>query len=325
MRLGFAIVLMVAAGPALAGPRVAVHPLIVDDPDTRVVEQSKIDFIAEAANQNIQMVSRAQVAEVLATQPNASCHGKIETCAPILCRDTGASYALVATLVLSGPNFVLSAKLVSANGTFDKTIDGLAIKKDLFSPRAPQVQAAFKQLFAQLDLGSLPEVAPPTKTATTDTPNQNTGTGTAAATTATTGTTTATTTTTGSTSNARVEIPEVTQPKQGGTSPVRVAGFVVGGAGVVVAGVATAVTVSLQPNRKVVQDHTDGDGNIDRLYLKNARGLDGDIALATGLYVGAGVALAASALMILLSSDQAPPVAIAPVAGGAVVGVGGTF
>src|SRR5688500_3466042 len=121
MRLAF-LFLLVAALPALAAPRVAVHPLIVEDGDARAAEQSRIDFIAEAARQPIQMVSRAQVAEVLATQPGGMCRRDNEGCAEILCRDTGASYALVATLVLSGPNFVLNAKLVSLNGTFNKTI-----------------------------------------------------------------------------------------------------------------------------------------------------------------------------------------------------------
>src|SRR5689334_11562372 len=108
MHVGFAVgLVMLSAAPVFGTPRVAVHPLVVNGGDARAIDQSKADFILEAAQQPIQMVSRGQVAEVLEA---GGCTMTSEGCLEKLCRDTGATYALLTSLELNGPAFVLQAK-----------------------------------------------------------------------------------------------------------------------------------------------------------------------------------------------------------------------
>src|SRR5437879_2612213 len=82
-----------------APPRVAVHPLVVVGGDAKAIEQSRTDFLIEAARQPIDMVSRGQVQAVLERQPGATCV-EHEGCLERLCRETAAAYALLVSLVL---------------------------------------------------------------------------------------------------------------------------------------------------------------------------------------------------------------------------------
>src|SRR4051812_37909741 len=98
MRLGTAgCLFMLMALPVSAAPRVAVHPLSVLGGDVRALEQSRTDFLAEAARQPIEMISRSQVQAVLDRQPGGTCM-EHPGCLELLCRETGATYALFATL-----------------------------------------------------------------------------------------------------------------------------------------------------------------------------------------------------------------------------------
>ncbi|MBS1152481.1 MAG: hypothetical protein H6Q89_4179 [Myxococcaceae bacterium] len=303
MRLGLVVCLaFVGALPASAAPRVAVHPLVVMGGDARGVEQSRTDFIGEAARQPIGMVSRGAVTETLARQPNGECAAEAAGCLALLCRETGAAYALWTTLMLDGPSFVLGARVVASNGAVVKAVEGLTIPKDLFSARAPQVQAAFRQLFSQLDLGSLPEA--PTAVASApklepvavvvDAPVPT------------------------------VEAPAVAATA-GGSSAARLLGFVVGGAAVATGAVATGFAVSAYSTGAALKGRVDSHGSVLPGDVLTASAIDRNSSIATGLYVGAGVAAAASLALILLSGDSSASVSIAPVEGGAMAGVSCRF
>jgi hypothetical protein len=319
MRLGLAVCVLLGAAPGFAAPRVAVHPLIVWGGDARAADQSRIDYLVEAGIQPIQMVPRAKVAEVLAAQPTGECPADKEGCLENLCRETGATYALVTTLMLDGENFVLKAKVIAVTGTFVKTIDSMSIKKDLFSPRAPQVIAAFKKLFTQLDLGSLPDqlpakvaavpekkVEPETKSEPVVTPEPSLSPEPVTA--------------------APVEVAEVHESR--GTPPLRVAGMVTGAVALIAAGVATGYAFkamadgdSLRPSLKM-----NGGFLKDAAEAARAKSIDSNTTLSAGLFVGAGVAAVASVVMLVASmGDSDSSVSIAPVVGGAVVGLSGTF
>jgi hypothetical protein len=308
MGLRLAVCLAVfGAVPAMAAPRVAVHPLVATGGDARSVDQSRADFIGEAARQPIQMVSRTQVTEALASRGGA-CGPKVEACLEGLGRDTGATYALLATLLLDGPAFVLGAKVVAADGTVVKSIEALTIEKDLFSPRSPQVQAAFKKLFAQLELGKLPDTLPVKKAeppvvsvapAPTSDPVPP--------------------------STATLDIPVVEEDHSDGTPGSRVAGFVIGGAALAAAGVGTGFALSAYSNGESLKPTLINGSLKDDSYLPTAQSIDRNTSIATGLFVGAGVAAAVSVALIVLSIESSPPVAITPIEGGAMVGLAGSF
>lgn len=311
MRLGFAVVAVLMGVSAVAAPRVAVHPLVVTGGDARAVDQSRLDFIAEAARQPIQMVSRLEVIEVLAHQPGAACSPTTEVCLEILCRETGATYALLITLVLDGPNFVLGARVVAANGTFVKSVEAMSIEKDLFTARGPQVQAAFKKLFAQLDLGALPEIVPPKAIAVVVPPPPAPG-------------LTRSEPTPAPVSTAALDVPTADK-RSPGTHWGRASGLVVGGVALVTAGVATGFALSANSNGAELKRILEANrGLLPRAELGRAKSVDQNTGIATGLYVGAGVAAATSLALILLSVEGTP-VAIAPVEGGAMVGWSGSF
>lgn len=308
MRLWFAVCLVAAAAPVFASPRVAVHPLVVSGGDERAADESRTDFIGEAARQQIQMVSRGQVAEVLAAQPGGGCKPDGNSCLELLGRETGAPYALLATLMLDGPSFVLGAKVVAANGTVMESVENLTIEKNLFSPRAPQVQAAFKKLFGQLKLGGLPEQAP--ETVAVPEPKKET-----------------------QPNKVAPEVVVVTPEERGGAIPAsRVGGLVVGGLAIVAAGVGTGFAVMamsdgaalkprLSPATNAIQCPATGPCE----DLRIATGIDTKSTVATGMFVVAGVAAAASVTMLVLSAGSDSSVAITPVEGGAMLGLAGSF
>ena len=294
-------VMLLAALPALAVPRVVVHPLAVVADDARAIDESRSDFLGQAARQAIEMVSRAEVSDAL-EHLGGTCLDH-EGCLEKLCQSTGATYALLATLVLKGPNFVITAKVVDANGTLLKSIDMPPVPKDLLASRAPQVQAVFKTLFSLLELGGLPSVLPkktapvvvaqPPEVVTVPT-------------------------------EAPVVVPA--EPSTS-TPPLRIAGLVVGGAGIVAAAVGLGLAGSAASAAGGINTVKLG----DKVFLTNPADASrvGPInqqgTLATGILIGAGVAVAIGVVMAVLSTDSGPRVAIAPMPDGAIVGISGDF
>ena len=301
MRLGCVVWLsMLGSAAALASPRVAVHPLLVMGGDARALEQSRNDFTIEASRQPIEMVSSLQVNEVLAQQPGGTCLAH-EGCLEKLCSETGASYALLATLVLDGPNFVLSARIVAADGTFVKTVEALSVEKDLLAPRAPQVQVALKKLFVQLDLSTLPALAEHRNDAR---PSAD--------------------------PHAATVTPEVkTQPAATvaagpGLSRGRVAGVVVAATAVVLAGAGLAVGLWAKSEGDALAPHVHN-GLLERDQVSAAAGVDQKIRIASGLLIGAGVAAAASVALFAGSGEANSKLTVTPLADGAWVGLAGHF
>jgi hypothetical protein len=285
--------------------------LIVVSEDPRVVDESRTDFIGQAARQPIEMVSRSEVADAL-QRLGGSCLDK-GGCLEKLCAATGATYALFASLDLKGTKFVLKARVVAADGSEARVVSSLEIEKDLLSPRARQVQAAFKQLYTQLDLGSLPAtlpqkpappvvVAPPPAAVVAPPP-------------------------VAPAPVAPPLEPIIVEEPPRGTPPLRVAGWVVGVAGVLTAAVGGGLagwasldargidTVQLSGKTFVVRE-TD----VRRAAEINDRG-----DVAKGLLIGGGVAIAAAATMMILSIDSGPRLVATPIPGGAFVGATGEF
>lgn len=310
--LGFAL-----QASAAAAPHVVVHPLIVVADDSRVVDESRADFIGQAARQPIEMVSRVEVADAV-ERVGGSCQER-EGCLEKLCAATGATYAVLALLDVKGPRFVLKARVVAADGTVARSVASLEIEKDLLSPRARQVQAAFKQLFIQLDLGSLPltlpkkvappVVKPPPPVVVASPPPVVVA------------------------PPPPVVAPPVALPlavtepveRSTGTSPLRVAGFVVGGVGVVALGfgaglagsAASTVIPTVQLNGKTFL--------VTAADAPRAAAVNAQASAATGLLIGGGVAVAAAAIMVLLGADSGPALVVTPVQGGAIVGIHAEF
>jgi hypothetical protein len=300
-------VALLAALPASAAPRIVLHPLVAFGGDPRAVDQSRIAYQVEAARQAIELVSGAQVDELLAREQGATCVDH-EGCLERLAKETKTPYALIATIALDGPNFVLGAKVVALDGTFVKSIEALSVPKDLLAPRAPQVAAAFKQLFAQLALGALPAVYKPAAVVEKAPVAEKIVPEPAPA--------------------AAVEEPVLTV-RGSGAPPLRVGGFVLGGAAVVAAGIGLGVAISASADADELRAHgiVEGSGGVVKPgWGQRAADLDSKVTLATGLLVGAGGAAAISVTMLVLSIDFGDStVAFAPVQGGAVVGLTGRF
>lgn len=252
------------------------------------------DFLVEAGRQPIQMIASGQVAKVLAVLPGGGCLPQSEGCLELLCRETGSTYALLATLALDGPNFLLGGKVVASNGTVAKTVTELSIPKDLFSPRGPQVQAAFKKLFAQLDMGSLPETVPVPKVIEVK-PEP-----------------------------LKVEIPVVEESGEG-VSTGRVIGVVAGGVAVITAGIGAGFAYSVNSDRSALVGATDANGSVQPAFLPNAQAFDRNLPIAAAMFGVAGAAAVTAVIALLASGGGESSVSIAPVEGGAIVGMSGSF
>lgn len=291
------VMVVLAAPPIEGGARIAVHPLEVIGGDARGVDQSRADFLVEVARQPIQLVPPTQVIDALEAVPGKSCVEQ-RGCLEQICKDTRSVYAVLAILSLEGPAFLANARVVAADGTVVRVVDRVTLEKDPFSPRGPQVQTVLRQLFLKLELGTLPAELPKKAEAP---------------------------------AVARAAPPPVVvQPAQpsAGTPPLRVAGLIVGGVAVATAGVGVAMGVVSLGNGRALG--VDNDGNLpanDPSAVTRAKELDAFNNQVIGVFAAAGVVAITSALMIAVSagSGDGPSVSLAPINGGAVVGVKGTF
>lgn len=305
------LLMALGAAPAALGPRVAVHPLVVVGGDARALEQSRADFQVEAARQAVQMVPPSQVSDAIAKQPGGACVDH-PGCLEKVCADTRAVYGLIASLGLDGPAFVVSARVVAADGTVVQALEGLTFEKDPFSPRAPQLQAVFKQLFAKLALGALAPTLTPKPAPVASKPDP--------------------------VAPAPVEVkaappvvvaavPLRPEPAPEGMPALRIAGLIVGAVAVGTAGVGVGLgVVSVGKQDELRSLLRGGLLRNDPADIQKAKDLDALNANVVGVFGAAGVVAATSAVMLLLSIGSSPSqVSFAPVPGGAVVGVAGAF
>jgi hypothetical protein len=293
---------LLIALPASAAPQVAVHPLEVEGDNAAANEDSRSEFLSEAARQAIEMVSRSEV-EVSLAHYKGTCL-RHDGCLEKLAAETGSTYALFATLDLRGVKFKMTAQIVASDGTVVKKIDALSTEKDLLSARAPQVKALFRQLFGMLELGALPAVLPkkaePVVVAPVPAP-------------------------------VPVEPPAVViapvRAAPSSTNGLRIGGIVVGAAGVV----ATAVGAGLLGIGASQAGALPASGHGATNYFANnddahaAAAANSQATIGTAVLSAGGVAIAAGVVMVLLSADSAPSVVAVPINGGAVVTMGGHF
>lgn len=276
MFLATAGLVLLAAGSS--APRVAVHPLTVSGADARVADEARSDFLIAAAAEPIDMVSRGHVAEVLQSQPGASCVGSA-ACVRQLSAETKARFVLMATLALDGPQWLLTATVFATNGEVVRSIESLAIDKDQLSARAPQLQAAFKRLFTALDLATLSASEPKPSPVAAEPQAEP----------------------------ARPP-PAVTEPTivaRSSAPSTRIAGFAAGGAAIAagVAGLALAGS-AYSDSGKLRQRF----GAASVLPDANAALMVGDVdrraTIAAGLLIGAGLVAATSIILLMLGRDS---------------------
>ncbi len=300
-RLGFWLTVLVSIPSAAAAPRVAIHPLVVRGDDSRAIEQSKADFLVEAGMQPIQQVSRAAVNGVVGSlNAGHGCTLEADGCLETLCRDVGAKYAMVAILDLDAADFVVQVKVVTGDGVVVRKLEE-KLPKDVMSARAPQVRLAFKRVFAQLNLKALPEEPVKPEPVAAAKPA-------------------------GPTVVAKAD-PVAAAPvedSQGNyRTRLRVAQLSLGVLTLAAAGTATAFALMAKSEGASLRVT---EGVLARADLQKAHGVEDKARIATALFVGAGVGAAISLAVILLAaSDDTHHVSIAPVQGGAMVGVGGAF
>lgn len=277
----FCIAVAVTMQAAKDQPLVAVHPLEVTGVTGSAVEEVSDDFFIELSRQPIDLVSKYEVEQALASK---RCTGGFVPCLGKLAAATGAKLALWTSLHIDAESYRVQAKVVDPNGEPVREGVDLTFPKDLTQPRSPQVRAAFKAVFTELSMNAPKPVPPPvvTKPATEPPP----------------------------------VVAKPIEPTPAKGSALRPLGVVAGGlalatgATAVGFGVWNAVTAAGVRDRAMLGHIQPGEDE-DRV-----RAINRNTAIAAGLGVGAGV-LAALSAVLLLNSGGDEAVAISAGPGGA--------
>jgi len=134
-------------------PKLAIHPLQVKA--ERHEADLRIRFSQEVLQHRINSVGTRQIPTWLGKQPKASCLGKTE-CLKQMAEAMGATYVLYASLEVGEQDYVLSAKVIRADGEVVRSVEGLSHPRDLEQHWGDDAQRVFKVLLSQLKLGVLP-------------------------------------------------------------------------------------------------------------------------------------------------------------------------
>jgi hypothetical protein len=307
--LGLFLLAALTSAAASAPPVIAAHPLVLVEALSAKDPELDAMFSLELAKLRIELAGAADVREVLARQPQKSCLGT-DDCLVALANATGAAYALLVTVAPDAPKLVASARLVRADGSVVRELAARSFERNRSLSRVVEVRAALRKLLAELDLPSLPAGLPlPVVEPVPLTPRALPAPDAAPA--------------------SLTPPPPLAAPARPAPA-LRLASYVAGGAAVVAAGAGVAVKLSAQSDARELAARLDSEGRMpldDPRALQLRQSIDSKGGAFRGLLIGAGAALAAGAVMFVLSAPGEPSsrvsVAVAP--GGAAVYVGGTL
>jgi hypothetical protein len=299
-------------------PKVVVHPLVISaDRDLPKLQKS---FAIIASKQSIEQPEDVPLESIFAAQKVGSCLGRDE-CLVGLAKATNSTYALLVTMTTGDTTLTLTARLVRADGTLIKDLPAFEVEKAENLPRLPMARKAFVKLFAQLRLDKLPVAPEPatveeTTEVTADEPEIRP---------------TASVTPRDAVDEPRdpTAVAEVFAPVAvSASNPRRVAGYFLGGLGVVGLGIGSTFGLVAVSSRGAVA--VDGYGNV-RQGSSAADGarlnasINSSAAVAT-VGLAAGAACLAAGISLVVLSKETSTLAVAPTAqGGMMVALSGAL
>lgn len=285
-----------SATAAWAGlPKVAVHPLKVTDGSQKERDSLQAAFeLQVAASRAIETPTSARIAQALSLPQGKGCDLQ-DTCLRFLAEATNSVYALFATIGLDprGESYVLSARVMRADGEIVRNIQELTFAKGRAVSFTDGGKAALRELIDRLKLGELDTAVPVARPKVADAARPAELRPAAAP------------------ATEVVNRPTV-EPE---TPTLKVVAYAVGGAGVaalavggVVGGLALSGKGAITP---------DASGNVPRsqagqVAAVNTQGTVSAIALASGAAL-----LATGAVLYFMAPDSPATVAVAPTPGGA--------
>jgi hypothetical protein len=318
MTLGLLSCVILMGATATSGENqpivVAVHPLEVVDASEEERKQLRGAFVAAVQELGVLEADERAVKSFLGKRPTGSCQGE-EQCLGSLAKNARADKALFATVSIYSPRTVITGRVVDSTGEVLREVSK-SFDRDPKKPKVAQAKTAVQQFLGELELGRPqdppvePLVAHPDSATTPMMTQGRSGEPLAAA------------------SPAEIE---KRGPAEAGSSGLRTASYVVGGAAVAAGLGAGAVALVARTDARRLGELLDDQGRIPQESDEGRRlqaSLGRKEGLATGLVIGAAaLGVTAVVLYLLPPPSSSGSLAFVPVvdANAAGLAVNGSF